>query len=145
VKWVQSIEIVDAKAKSTRHMREYAGRTQQKGVPRRARDFKPAEIDTAEVPIRVEEWKEGKQTVFKVIGIVWGGDKPVTGLDIHIGDESGVPVSHFAQKTHATWSLWSHEWMPSKRGRFDIWLRVRDEKIRTRRLDRRYYKRRIEI
>jgi DMSO/TMAO reductase YedYZ molybdopterin-dependent catalytic subunit len=145
VKWVRSIEIVDAKAKSTRHMREYARRTQQKGTPRRAKDFRPAEMDTAAIPIRVEEWKEGKETVFKVIGLVWGGDKVVSGLDIHIGDEPVVPVSSFAQKTHTTWSLWSHEWKPTREGRFDIWLTVRDKKVRTRRLDRRYYKRRIEI
>lgn len=145
VKWVQSIEIVGAKTKSTRHMREYSSRTHQKGSPRRAKDFRPAEMDTAAVPIRVEEWKEDDKTIFKVIGIVWGGDKPVSGLDIYIGDDPAVPVSHFAQKSHETWSLWTHEWTPSRDGRFDIWLKVRDKKIRTRRLDRRYYKRRIEI
>jgi DMSO/TMAO reductase YedYZ molybdopterin-dependent catalytic subunit len=145
VKWVQSIEIVAAKARSTPHMREYSSRTHQKGSPRRAKDFKPAVMDTAAVPIRVEEWREGGKTVFKVIGIIWGGDKPVRGLDIHIGDEPVVPVSQFAQKSHQTWSLWAHEWQPSREGRFAIWLTVRDKKVRTRRLDRRYYKRRITI
>jgi hypothetical protein len=80
-----------------------------------------------------------------VIGLVWGGDKVVSGIDIHIGDEPVVPVSHFAQKTHETWSLWSHEWTPSRKGRFNIWLTVPDKKVRTRRLDRHYYRRRIEI
>ena len=145
VKWVQSIEIVNAKTRSTKHMREYASRTQQKGRPRRASDYRPAEIDTAAVPIRVEEWRDGDETVFKVIGVVWGGDKIVKGLNIHIGDAAAVPVSNFAQKTHETWSLWSHEWKPAGKGKFDIWLTVADKKVRTRRLDRRYYKRPIEI
>jgi len=53
VKWVDRITFVDESAEATSQMQEYAARTHQKGSPRFAREFQPAVIDQAAVPIRV--------------------------------------------------------------------------------------------
>jgi len=47
---------VDDAAESTSQMLEYATRTHQNGSPRLAKDFLPARIDHAAMPIRVEKW-----------------------------------------------------------------------------------------
>ncbi len=55
IKWVNRIVPVDDTALATGHMREYARRTHQVGKPKLAKDFKPALIDVAAMPIRVEQ------------------------------------------------------------------------------------------
>jgi hypothetical protein len=44
-----------------------------------------------------------------------------------------------------TWTLWTHTWRPTERGRYQIVLRVDDPTIRTRRLDVFFYVREIQI
>ena len=61
--WVNRIELVGDSAEATSQMREYAHRTHQRGQPRLARDYSPATIDTAAMPLRVERWiRDGGQT-----------------------------------------------------------------------------------
>ena len=103
VKWVQSIELVADDTEPSNHMREYASRTHQAGVPGLARGFRPATLDTAAMPIRVEEWVGDGGRTFRIIGVVWGGDRPVDGLQIHCGEEPPVAVANFRQTTHRTW------------------------------------------
>src|SRR5712692_2933919 len=78
IKWVNEIALVDDEAPATDQMREYAGRTHQEPAgprdrwlietgrrpegPRLARDFQPATIDPAALPIRVERFA-GEGTV----------------------------------------------------------------------------------
>ncbi len=47
-----------------------------------AKDFEAANIDLAAMPIRVEQWRVGGKVVYRVIGILWGGEKQTNGLDI---------------------------------------------------------------
>lgn len=146
IKWVNEIAFVDDKVLSTSQMREFASRTHQHGVPKRARDFKPAEIDIAAMPIRVEKWRVSGQVVYRVVGIIWGGRHTTDALTIRFGKSGrSKPVERLDHKTCSTWTLWSHLWRPDASGRYSIRLSVNDPAIRTRRLDRGQYTRRVEI
>ncbi len=88
IKWVDRIEIVADAAPATTQMREFAARTHQPfdsrdvasslraGRPLLAREFEPAVIDTAAMPVRVEKWAGGGRVFYRVVGIIWGGSKP---------------------------------------------------------------------
>jgi len=147
IKWVDRIEIVPDAAQATAQMREFAARTHQDPKAALARDFTPAVIDTAAMPIRVQKWLLDGRVAYKVIGIIWGGSKPTNALSIRYRsggsweriDNCPLPASTL------TWSLWSHTWRPEAPGRYQIVLRVDDPAIRTRRLDLFFYVREIQI
>ncbi len=146
IKWVQEIELVNDLTPATEHMQEYAVRTQQEGTPQLARDFQPATIDLTALPVRVEKWQVGATLRYRVVGIVWGGEKPTDALQIRFNsDMSYTPVDEYRHISHSTWTLWSHPWRPLSTGRYQIHLRVDDSSIQTRRLDRGYYDRSVEI
>ncbi len=71
-----------------RRCREFAARTHQPteqmraGEPALARDFIPAVIDTAAMPVRVEKWLAGGRIEYRIAGIIWGGSKPTNALSI---------------------------------------------------------------
>jgi DMSO/TMAO reductase YedYZ molybdopterin-dependent catalytic subunit len=147
IKWVNRIELVADDAQATTQMREFAARTHQNGSPALAREYLPAAIDTAAMPIRVEKWTSAGTTFYRVIGILWGGAKPTNALSIRFHtnlpwtkvDDCPMPQSS------DTWSLWTHTWRPDAPGRYTIVLRVDDPSIRTRRLDVFFYAREIRI
>ena len=159
IKWVNRIELVADEAPATLQMREFAARTHQPfdpraiesslraGTPLPARDFIPATIDTAAMPVRVEKWIAGGRIEYRLTGIIWGGSKPTNALQIRFKasepwvdvDDCPLPASTL------TWSLWSHTWRPSAAGRYQIVLKVSDPSIRTRRLDLFFYVREIVI
>ena len=147
VKWVDRIELVADDAPATSQMREFAARTHQPQGASLARDFIPATIDTAAMPVRVEKWTAGGRTEYRIVGIIWGGSTPTNALSIRFRsggpwtrvDECPLPASTL------TWSLWTHTWRPAEPGRYEIVLRVDDPSIRTRRLDIFFYVREIAI
>ena len=147
IKWVTAIEFVAADAQPTSQMWEFARRTHQTGVPELARDYAPPVIDTAAMPIRIEKWSAGGKTEYRVIGILWGGQKPTNALSIRF--RSSAPWTKVDDcplpKTTDTWSLWTHTWKPTEAGRYQIVLRVDDPSVRTRRLDLYFYTREVEI
>lgn len=148
IKWVNRIELVEDAAAATSQMREYASRTHQPGQPGLARDYLPATIDTAAMPVRIEHWiRAGGQTAYRVVGVIWGGPRPTNALLIrfkHTGN--WAPVSDCPlPASSATWSLWSHWWTPETPGRYDIVLKVDDSFLRTRRLDLFFYVRSVNI
>lgn len=146
IKWVDSIRLVEDSVHSTRQMRGYAGRTHQHGVPKYARDFQPAVIDLAAMPIRVERWRVGTRVVHRVVGIIWGGRRTTDDLVIRFNaDQPYVPVESYVHATTSTWSLWSHLWRPPAPGRYRIQLAIDDPSIRTRRLDSGYYGRTVLV
>ena len=145
IKWVQSLELVDDDAPSTAQMREFAGRTHQDGVPKLAREFAPASMDQAGMVTRVEKWHDGG-IFYRLLGILWGGERLTDSFRIRFGDaRSEEPLEHYDHRDNHTWTLWTHRWRPSKPGRYVISLRVADPTIRTRRLDRGYYARQVDI
>jgi DMSO/TMAO reductase YedYZ molybdopterin-dependent catalytic subunit len=163
IKWVNEIALVDDEAPATDQMREFAGRTHQDPVgprddflirtgrrpegPPLAKDFKPATIDPAAVPVRVEKLSAGGGRIsYRIVGILWGGRTPARRLSIRLNpDLSFAPVEEIGRPDGRTWTLWSHRFQPPAPGRYRIELAVRDPAVRTRRLDMGFYAREIEI
>lgn len=146
IKWVNEISLVDEHVEATSQMQEFATRTHQVGVPRLANEYRPASIDQAAMPIRVEKWLVNGKIKYRVVGILWGGSRLVNVLEIRFNpDEDYVPVDSFQQTTNDPWSFWTHAWTPPKTGIYMIRLRVKDPPVPARRLDRGYYVRSVEI
>jgi DMSO/TMAO reductase YedYZ molybdopterin-dependent catalytic subunit len=154
IKWVNRIELVADDVAATSQMREFAARTHQPFASqpeldaRRAREFVPAIIDTAAMPVRVEKWAaHDGHVVYRIAGIIWGGSKPTNALSIRV--RSNLPWTRVDDcplpSSTDTWSLWTHTWRPESPGRYTIVLRVDDPSVRTRRLDLFFYARDIQI
>jgi len=163
IKWVDRIELVADDAPATSQMLEFAARTHQpfdtaavaaslradghSPAALKARDFIPATIDTAAMPVRVEKFRVNGRLEYRITGIIWGGSIPTNALSIRF--KSGGPwarVDHCPLPTSTlTWTLWTHTWRPEAPGRYEIVLRVDDRAIRTRRLDLFFYVREINI
>ena len=146
IKWVNEITVVPEEVGATSQMREYAARTLQKGVPRLAKDFEPASIEQAAIPIRIEKWSVPGKIQYRVVGIAWGGSRPVKVLQIRFNpDEDYLPVDNFHQVTNDTWTFWTHNWSPKAPGTYLIRLSVKQPVVQARRLDSGYYVRSVEI
>ena len=147
IKWVDRIDLVPDDAPATSQMLEFAARTHQDRRATLAREFIPAVIDTAAMPVRVEKWIVNSRPEYRITGIVWGGSKPTNALSIRF--KSGGAWTRLEHcplpASTLTWSLWSHAWRPTEPGRYQIVLRVDDPAIRTRRLDIFFYVREIQI
>ena len=147
VKWVNRVDVVADAAPATAQMREFAQRTHQDGNPALAREFTPAVIDAAAMPVRVEQWTAAGRLIYRIVGVLWGGSKPTNALRIRFKpnqpwlavDACPMPA------TTASWTLWSHLWRPATPGRYQIVLRVDDPAVRTRRLDVFFYTREVQI
>src|SRR6266850_3476459 len=113
IKWVNAITFVDENALGTSQMQEFAARTHQQGVPKLATDYLPAIINQAAMPTRVEKWLVDEKIKYRVVGILWGGSRPVKKLEIRFNpDEDYVGVDSFTQTANDPWSFWSHAWTP---------------------------------
>ena len=162
IKWVNEIALLDDDAVATDHMREYAGRTHQPPAgpdderlerngrllegPRRARDFQPATIDPAALPVRVDKVRVRGKTSYRIAGILWGSTVPVRALRIRLNPVLGfAPVDHIGSRLAGAWTLWSHTFPPPAPGRYRIELALEDPALRARRLDAGFYTREIEI
>src|SRR5438876_9630391 len=62
-------------------MQEFATRTHQQGVAELAKDYRPAPIDQAVMPIRVEKWLGHGKIKYRVVGILWGGSRLLKALE----------------------------------------------------------------
>jgi DMSO/TMAO reductase YedYZ molybdopterin-dependent catalytic subunit len=147
IKWVNAVELVAEDAPATPQMREFAARTHQNGVPRLAREFMPATIDHAAMPVRVEKRLDEGRLIYRIVGVLWGGSRPTNALAIRFRpDQRFVRVDDCPlPESTTTWSLWSHTWRPDAPGRYQIVLRIDDSGVRTRRLDLYFYTREVEI
>jgi DMSO/TMAO reductase YedYZ molybdopterin-dependent catalytic subunit len=147
IKWVTHVDLVADDEPATTQMVEFAARTHQAGVPKLARDYRPAAIELAATPIRVEKWIGEGRVFYRVVGIRWGGSTPTSRLTIRFRhNEPFVPVEDSPMPdSMTTWSLWSHTWRPASPGRYQIALAAGDRSIPARRLDIFYYTREVEI
>jgi DMSO/TMAO reductase YedYZ molybdopterin-dependent catalytic subunit len=146
IKWVNEIRLVGPDEPATAQMKEFAARTEQTGVPELARDYKPAEIDLTGTPVRVEKRRINGTIEYRIVGIVWGGDRVVDRMRLGFGKDEWVDISICpTPTTHTTWSMWEHRWKPTAPGLYDLALKSADSSIRTRRLDRGYYVRQVRI
>ncbi len=141
IKWVNEIKVVDDNEPATSQMKEFAGRTHQKGVPELARDYQPASMDLAAMPVRIEQWQDDKGKFYRVVGVQWGEGCPSDKLVIRFAPRDPyVAVEHCpTEPADAGWMLWSHTWRPRVSGMHIIQLRVNDPKVRTRRLATGFY------
>ena len=144
---VNEVKLVGADDPTAAQMREFAGRTHQRGVRELARDYKAAVADQAAMPVRIEQWRVGGATRYRVVGIVWGGQKIVHRLTLRVNPgEPFVPVQLCPAMQHnQPWTLWSHAWDPPGPGRYRMRARIDDWTIATRRLDQGWYDREVEI
>lgn len=147
IKWVNEIRLVGPDEPATTQMVEFAGRTHQTDPHKFARDYAPADIQTAATPVRVEKRKGANGLEYRIVGILWGGTKAIDRLAIRIGKEGEfTPFSVCpTPKTHAMWSLWEYTWKPTAPGTYDIALKVADATVPQRRLDSGYYVRQVKI
>jgi DMSO/TMAO reductase YedYZ molybdopterin-dependent catalytic subunit len=146
IKWVNEISFVPDESIATSQMREYASRTMQTGVPVLAKDYRPALIDLAAMPIRIEKWFVHGKIRFRVAGIQWGGTSPIEDLEIRFNpEESYEPVEDFQPSAHDLWHFWSHVWTPQASGKYFIHLRTKRPNVVAKRLDSGYYERIVEI
>ena len=147
IKWVNELRLVRLDEPATSQMMEFALRTHQGRVPTLARDYEPPAVDVAATPVRVEKRRIDGRLEYRIVGIVWGGERPVDRLLIRFN--AGDAPTPFAlcppPRTHRTWSLWEYRWRPPAPGVYNIGLRAADPKIRTRRLDVSFYVRRVTI
>jgi len=146
IKWVNEITLVEEAVEATSQMREYAARTLQKGVPQLAKDFAPASIEQAAMPIRIEKWSVAGKIHHRVVGIAWGGSQSVKVLQIRFNpDEDYVSVDNFHQVRNDPWTFWTHDWSPKAPGTYLIRLSVKEPAVEARRLDSGYYVRSVVI
>ena len=146
VKWVNQMEFVPGDAPATSQMQEYAGRTMQTGVPSLARDYRPAVVDAAAMPTRVEKWIVGGKIRYRVMGLQWGSSAPSSIIEIGF-DPGGktVPVKNIPSSQGSNWCFWSYDWSPTRSGKFTIRLRLNAANVSARRLNSGYYDRSVEI
>lgn len=147
IKWVDAITLVGDDAPATPQMQEFASRTHQDGVPALARDYRPATIDQAAMPIRIERWRVAGETVYRVVGIMWGGSRIADQLTIRFAaGQPYVPVDVCPKpRTNQTWTMWSHAWRPGRAGAYAIALAMADPSIPARRLAVGFYERTVRI
>jgi len=147
IKWVNELRLVGADERPTSQMIEFSMRTHQPRREALAGEYEPPVIDLAATPIRVEKRRVDGRLEYRIVGIVWGGDRPADRLAIRFN--AGETPRPFAlcpvPSTHRTWSLWDYRWRPTSPGIYSIALRAADPAIRTRRLDLSYYVRRVII
>lgn len=141
IKWVNEIILMDDGAPPTDHMREYAGRTHQDSeVPKLARDFRPATIDPAAVPVRIDKLGRAR---YRIVGLAWGG---ASSLSIRLNPGlSWTAVAEIEANPSRPWSLWSHTVPELAPGRYRIEIAARGSGSSTRRLDAGFYEREILI
>lgn len=147
IKWVNEIRLVGPDEPATTQMVEFANRTHQTDLHKLARDYKPADIQTAATPVRVEKRRTAAGIEYRIVGIVWGGTRTVDRLAIRFRkDAEFQPFSVCpTPKTHAMWSLWEYRWKPTAPGTYDIALRVADASTPQRRLESGYYMRQVRV
>src|SRR5260370_13812539 len=136
IKWVNAITFVDENFLAPSQMQEFAARTDQQGVPKLARDYRPAIIDHAAMPIRVEKWFVDGRIKYRVARILLGGSRLVKALEIRFNpEEDYFRVDHFSQPANDPWSFWSHAWTPKTVGTYIIRPRECDPLEETKRPD----------
>ncbi len=147
IKWVNEVRLTALNEPATSQMKEFAGRTHQSRAHDLARDYAPAEIQAAAMPVRVEKRRGANGLEYRVVGIAWGGSGPVNRLAIRFGanDRWTEFAVCPAPKTHRTWSLWEFRWTPRAPGTYDVALKVPDSSVPQRRLDSGYYIRRVRV
>jgi hypothetical protein len=99
------------------------------------------------MPIRVERRRARGRVFYRLFGIQWGGRQPTDALAIRFAD--GAPAVNVDECPRPpgtrTWSFWRHDWHPAAPGEYAVSLSLADPRLRSLRLDRGFYTRRIVV
>jgi len=150
VKWINEIKFVDNDQPATLQMLEFGARTLQETRldpklcphpvgPEWARDYRPASIDQAALPVRVEQWKLGEKLVYRVVGITWGGPNRTDKLKIRFRrgrrEAPFEPIQFCKPQTSiSSYGIWVHHWEPTKPGPHWIDVQLDAPGVRARKL-----------
>jgi DMSO/TMAO reductase YedYZ molybdopterin-dependent catalytic subunit len=145
IKWVNEIALEDENSLVTSQMQEFAARTHQNGMPILAREYEPAIIDAAAMPIRVEKWIRNGKLTYRIVGIIWGGSTQARNIRIQFNKEDLVRVEKADRTESGSWWFWTYHWSPRKAGTYTIRMIISDARVRTRRLDLGFYARTVKI
>ncbi len=153
IKWVNEMHFFNAHelTKTTAQMKEFSDRTHQTGVPELLTDYKNPVIDFAATPAKIEKWQKPNGTIiYRIMGLMWGGDIKNPDLRINISKENESIVSSdiVQSKTRSnilSWQHWWYWWEPKDNGRFQISLNLENSKELSRRIDRNYYQVSVKI
>lgn len=146
IKWVTGLRFVDESEPASSQMLEFASRTHQPFGAQLAREFRPATMDQSAMPTRVERHTVDGETIYRVLGILWGGSAVTERLAIRFDDGPLLPVEVCPpQQTNRTWTLWEYAWRPLAAKRYRIRMAIDDPAIPTNRLDAGYYDREVDI
>ena len=81
------------------------------------------------MPVRVEKRRDPDGVHYRIVGIVWGGDRPADRLD----DSFRARTTRGSRSRSATprqaagvWTLWEYRWTPPAAGVYSIALRIPD-------------------
>jgi DMSO/TMAO reductase YedYZ molybdopterin-dependent catalytic subunit len=148
IKWVESVDVMSRDEPPSHQMREFASRTHQDGQPELARDYQPATLDFAAMPVVVEG--PAPDGSYHATGIAWGNPAGADRLEIRWQRtaESPAPwqeVPGFEKQAASDWTVWRHRFTPTAPGVHEITLRLGDRSVRTRRLDSGYYARSVTL
>ncbi len=151
VKWITDVTFVDDNQPPTLQMREFASRTlQQMHVnpngrevigPDWAREYRPATIDQAVLPVRVEQWTLGETTSYRIVGITWGGPQRSNKFLIGFRPYRSAHLPKFepvdfcaVQTSNSQYGIWSHRWTPTRPGLYRIEIRFDDPNAHVRKM-----------
>ena len=78
---------------------------------------------------------------------MWGGYQVTDKLMIRFRDDEPWTRVEVVPKqaTNTTWTLWTHDWLPTVDGEYAITLKVDDPTVPQKRLDLGFYRRRTTI
>jgi hypothetical protein len=126
---------------------EFASRTHQNGTPALARDYIPATLDQAAMPVRVEKWQLDGELVYRIVGILWGGYQLISdGLTISFDGGEPEPITGcLSHTTNQTWTLWEHVWRPPRAGSYEVRMHIADPDLAQKRLKAGWYARTIVV
>jgi DMSO/TMAO reductase YedYZ molybdopterin-dependent catalytic subunit len=143
-KWVTSIRWVGNEEPATSQMKEFATKTHQKKAFELAREYAPALIQPCAMATRVERWKVNGKEVFRVLGVLWGGPKPVTQLLLSAGKQEAVRVDLIPGNVNS-WRFWSVCLEDPPKGKVKLALQVVDKGVPSRRLKKGWYQRKVDF
>jgi DMSO/TMAO reductase YedYZ molybdopterin-dependent catalytic subunit len=143
LKWVQAIRWLPIDAPATTQMIEFAARTHQQGEPSLAKDYAPATLELSATVSRVEAWEVDGERLLRVVGLVWGGSGEPYELHLWMDGEDLGPVDLCSRPDARTWGLWQAVLPRNASG--TVTLRCTAVGVPARRLDDRWYDRRVEL
>ena len=147
IKWVNEIRLVGADepidVADDRVLAAHASARRSRSC---ALDYEPPAIDLAATPIRVEKRRVNGRLEYRIVGIVWGGDRPVDRLMIRFRAGEHADAVHASARRRARTApgrCGSTAGARPAPGVYSIALTAADPAIRTRRLDVSFYVRRV--